>query len=581
MESSPMLTLQTDARICRPEADRAGGAQLVDLTGERVRIEGDSLRALDLLDAPRLEYLDLSACRPGLFLALARCPRLQRIDLPQGDAGAIIHWDRHAVAGTEAVIHGPVEHLDLCGRGYAFGLPGGRADPRAWQGARITSSLVHFIAAGEEALVWLGAESSFAVPQLSIPQQARSAYIHGLGVAAVQVRDGAALQYLALDQAADLQQVSSATPLRGLTIERAERLEQVHAEGEAVQLKHCGDLEGGVYLRGSWQHALLDDTALSEESGPQIEQVVARGGRRGPVNSQQGRLRPWLSKQRRAPPQPSEVPLLLEAAQAGERRAGDTLISWAESVSRRNVLFALQTLYSLIECPEAAAERIWRARESLARRFRSHHAGNSEWAWNLPEDLLEETLCTDFRIFSRCRGRVAGTQGLDVHLRNTPRSREMRILASIAGDRQLPGEERWLAEELLRELLGVAASEAVGQPRGPGHMGPPSDLGPLLRWIIERCERQLADDLLAWLNRAVRVDRRVRYLAELAIHGHAPSRSAAMAIGLGASPSAQSRHQERGAGQAVRQRAMAAALAPARSERLADSRPEAGEEERQ
>ena len=571
---------QAEARMVRPEPDRAGGAQITDLGDASVRVEGPFLRALDLLDAPQLEHLDLSGCRPGLFLALARCPRLQRIDLPAGEAGAVIHWDRYGAAEAEAVIHGPVEHLDLCGRGYAFGLPGGRAGAGPWRSARITASCTAFAAAQEEALALLGTEGMNATPGaevLAVPSPARSVYVQGAGVDAVRIPEAAVLEGLALERMPGLREVASAAVLPGLTVERAERLEWVRASGEALQLRHCGDLIAGVGLEGAWTHALLADTTVSDDTAPDLAQVVVRGGERDVPNAGR-RPHPWLAEHRRAPVQPSEVPLLLEAAQAGEARAGATLIRWTESVPRRNVLFALQTLYSLLECPDADAEGIWQARETLAGRFCGRRPRRTEWAWNLPEDLIEEALAVDFRLFARCRGRVAGTKRLDVHLRNTARSRELRLLAALAGDRRLPAPERTLAAELLREAMAVAARGLVGTSRGRGALGPPSDLGPLVRWIVEQADLRLADDLVAWIEHTVTVERRVRYLGELAAHGHAPSRAAALAIGLGRVPSGWRWRQAQRRAQAVRQQAMAVALAPARSDRLAEPDPDTGEE---
>lgn len=564
---SPPADGPSDFRVVEPAPDRAGGARMTDLTGRRVRVESVGLRALDLLDAPRLEHLDLTGCRPGLFLALARCPHLQRIDLPPGAQGAILHWDRHGDNSAEVLIHGPVEHLDLCGHGYAFGLPNGPAGVWPWQGVRITCSPERWSAADEEALVWLGTEASSTVSVLTVPQQARSVAIHGVGVGAVEVGEQAALAYLALAQAPDLRSVSSAAPLLGLWLERLGHLERVQASGKALQLKYCGDLAAGVQLEGAWSDALMVDTAVAENAQPRLGRVTVRGGERAMGRAPAKRARAWLPENRRAPLQPSEVPPLLEAAQAGEARAGATLIRWAEGVPRRNALFALQTLYGLLERPDAEHERIWQARNTLARRFRSRRPRMPEWTWNLPQDLAEETLRMDFRIFARCRGQAAGTQRLDVHLRNAPGSREMRVLASVAADRRVPIEERTLAGELLREVLGVAAGGLVKTPHGPGHLGPPSDLGPLVRWIIEQADRGMADDLLAWIERVVPPLKRVRYLAELATHGHAGSRAAAMALALDPSPG-QRHHQEQA--QHLRQRAMAAALAPARSDRLAD-----------
>ncbi|MCG5541936.1 MULTISPECIES: hypothetical protein [unclassified Halorhodospira] len=564
---SPTQGAEPEPRVVQPEPDRNGGVRLTDLGGRCVRIEVASLHALDLLDAPRLEHLDLTGCRPGLFLALARCPHLQRIDLPPGERGAIIHWDRHGSVETEAVIHGPVEHLDLCGRGYAFGLPGGRAGTRSWQGARIGTSPAEWPVATEQALVWLGTGGTPVT--LTIPPTARSIAIHGAGVEALEADASAAVEAVDLQQVPDLRRVTLAPPVHALTVQRAERLEQVQANGEALQLKHCGDLIAGVHLDGAWSHALLADTTIRDDTAPALERVEVRGGERPRERGQPSRVHPWLPANRRAPLLASEVPLLLEAAQAGEQRAGTALIRWAESVPRRNALFALQTLYSLLERPEPPLGRIWQARTTLARRFSSRRGPRLEWGWNLPEDLIEETLRMDFLLFARCRGQVAATMRLDVYLRNAPRSRELRLLACIAADRCIPTDERHLAAALLREALAVTARGFAGPHRGRGRQGPPSELGPLVRWIIEQADRPMADDLIRWLERVVTVEKRVRYLGELAAHGHAPSRAAALAIGLQPPPS--NWRWRRDTGQALRQQAMAAALSPPRSNRLAES----------
>ncbi|BAU58708.1 hypothetical protein HH1059_20020 [Halorhodospira halochloris] len=560
--------IQHERRVVQPEPDRNGGARLTDLGERSVRIEAASLHALDLLDAPRLEHLDLTGCRPGLFLALARCPHLQRIDLPAGEPGAVIHWDQHGVIDNEAVIYGAVEHLDLCGRGYAFGLPSTGAAARSWQGARICTTPASWFAATEQALIWLGSECTPV--KLKIPQPARSIAIHGPGVEAVEAREDAALEAIDLHQALDLRQITLASPLYGLAIERAERLERVLASGEALQLKYCGDLLSGVLLEGTWSHALLADTTIRDDTAPVLEQVVVRGGER-PIGQGQARhVHPWLPENRRTPLLASEIPLLLEAAQAGERRASTALIRWAEAVPRRNVLFALQTLYSLLERPDPPFERIWQARQTLARRFSSSQRPRPEWGWNLPEDLIEEALRMDLRLFARCRGQVTATMRLDVHLRNAPRSQVLRILAAIAADRGVPTAERSVALDLLREALAVAARGFIARPRGAEYQGPPSDLGPLVRVIIEQADRSMADDLLTWGERVVTLSKRVRYLGEFAAHGHAPSRAAALAIGLQCPPSGQHRRWGAEQAQAIRQQAMAAALTPPRSDRLAD-----------
>ncbi len=554
-----------EPRVQRPEPDGAGGAQLTGVPDRALRVEGPSLQALDLHDAPELERLDLRACRPGLFLALARCPRLHRIELPEGAAGAIVHWDRHGAVAGEAELEGPIAHLDLCGPGYAFGLPGGAADPRPWRGARLTGSPERLASAGEEALIGLGPAVDAAAPPLRLPATARSVVLHGVGVAALEAGAASALAYLAIDRAPALRRLAVAGRIQALSLARCERLATVQAAGEALQLKHCGATAPGVRLDGHWDHALLEATALDEASDVRLEHGHARGGAASAQAVARGRLR-TVGPECRHELAPGEVPLILEAAQAGEPEARAVLIDWAQAVPRRHARHALQTLYELLDTPVGAPAPLWSAREALAKRLRSRAARADEpWRWDLPEDLLEEALVMDFRLFARCRGQAEGPQRLEVLLRNSPRSRELRLLALVAADRRVPEAERALAAALLREALGVAAQGLVARtPR------PPADMGPVVRWIVGQSDRAMADDLVAWLGEALPARRRVPYLAELAAHGHAASRAAAMAIGLEASAS-----QRGGARrQAVRQRAMAAALSPPRSQRLAEPGPD-------
>lgn len=97
------------------DLDGGGGTRLHGLEG-MVRVTGDSLRALDVDDSPRLEALDLSGCRDDLRLHLTELPGLKWLQLPAGPTGATIELalppDYAPIAPL--VIAGPVADFGLC-----------------------------------------------------------------------------------------------------------------------------------------------------------------------------------------------------------------------------------------------------------------------------------------------------------------------------------------------------------------------------------------------------------------------------------------------------------------------------------
>ena len=218
--------------------DGGGGICLTGLSGQ-IRIESQSLRAIDLVDCPDLVGIDLSGCGDDLRLRLVEPRRLRWMRLPTGPSGSTVELELPSrfVPVTPLIIQGLIADFDLCAQwlfhpwcldalkmklplnGLFIGPPGTslahqRADLHIMVGRAVRHQHLALDCRGVARLMLMGAQ----VEQLQL--------------------DNASLALLDIDECRKLRAVTGRFQARVARVSLCRRLERIGGGGQRLELDH-------------------------------------------------------------------------------------------------------------------------------------------------------------------------------------------------------------------------------------------------------------------------------------------------------------------------------------------------------
>lgn len=577
-DESEALALITPDRVAP-----SGGTFLDGLEARHLRWGEGDVRALDVSACPELVTLDLRSIPQGVCLSVAECPRLRRVRLPPAGAN-IVHWDFTGAVAVAAELEGPVEHFDARRdpvRGvdstrsvavpFKASLPQAGDGAGPWHSVQVTGDAERAAATEAEGLLWLATGALPVDWRPTSGSRLRSAWIAGAGVRSVHVGTPY-LRALEIEDTPALEEVSSRYPLTRLTVRRAPKLSALRGGGYGLRLHGAG--AGSIDCDGAWDEVNLRRAGLAESSVRKLGNVRASEPGAAVQALVRARLRRAREGARGVLLRPHEVPLVESLALGGDPRARALLLRWARGAARKHAVRALESLARLSRRWRGRRE-VWAARCALYQRRRSaQRASDGDvWAWSLPADLREEGRRADFIVLARCR-HFAEAAPLDAYLRTSTHPRDLCALARIALDETLPNNIRHYAERLLRAVLG-GAGERPGAERRAWWLDDVSEgFDEVVRWLVVRGEPRSADGFVAGVLPRLRPERRLAGLRELVLAGHAASRTQAMQLAHARARVRRMPGTPPGAGPSEQrarwtQQAMATALLPARTQRLA------------
>jgi hypothetical protein len=365
-----------------------------------------------------------------------------------------------------------------------------------------------------------------------------------------------------------LNAVEGAGNCRRLTLARCPRIQRISVSGQVARLDHCATEREPLAVAGSWSrlvvlgtHApgldapgvghlfLRDSPAIRHASLGAFTGLTLKGGSRLSTDHPGQAAR--LDEQ--------AVSGLLERAAEGEAAAERMLHEWCgQAVGPREMLDTLRALARFAE-RHAAPELLWTLRCELAaaNRKKAAHAGVSpgeavaaaqrHWHWRFPADLEQEGWEADVRLWVACRG-WAPVQRCG---RLLVRDRRLVPVVALIG---CLGERPW--DDDLRTLLLRALSYRYRHLCWGTDAEHRAQLGRLVQAALTLRDTAVAQGVANLVVCMLAPDACLRLLGPLVSAGHGGARALAMSFtraGGGAEPD-------------MRARAMAVALAPARSE---------------
>mgnify|MGYP000211547026 CR=1 FL=1 len=576
--------------------DHADGAELRAEAAGAVRIPDPHLQALDVVDSPNLERLDLRGAAPGIVVTVARCPQLSWVRVPEAPPGAEIHWDDPRSAPAVIRIEGAVAGLDAALGDAALRLPR-RSGPQPWHGALLTRAAQPPDPLGAEALCWFGPGSegppplgAGSDPGASVPV----ALSPGQTPAVLCLSDGAwtalaapassPLAQLRIERTPALRYIAVPEGVERLEVHQAGALERIEGAGRVLSLSRCGGSDSPVELSGAWAQVHLAHTGIDAAAAARSGRLSGFGttavAHALAAHYQEGR--PGSGK---GLPRES-VATLLNAAEIGVAEAAALLLDWAGEAPRRDAAYALQGLLRLARTPAAPVSEaaLWQARCRLRRRLGQRLRERPRlWQWDLPADQRLEAESADHWL--AVQAHQAGVDVLEALAAEVidPQALLVVMRQFVSGAPTLPVLNGPHPPEdhvqMRRELAEALFHRALVQPawlRPPGRGGPSiqSDhalevLRYALRHILARGSVPLADALADCLGGYLHGHQALPLLEALTEHGHAPSRAQAMAIALGGPDAHPARRRPEEQAE-LRRQAMGVALAPAVDQQLAD-----------
>ncbi len=494
--------------------------------------------AVDVVDNPGIEVLDLRHCSAGVHVAIRRCPRLSRLLLPDCGDGATVHVD-FGECRPRLEIRGQVADFDACwldprhGGSLQLNTPSGRPKRGPLRHAWIGD--VDGISADAELVMIVdpGCTEDF----LELPNVRELAVYDTPTLSGIRLptqRPNAAMR---LVRCPDLEYLAVTNTMRRIRVEYCPRLREVVGGGATLSVSHgSSDVETldarGVWLRSRLAYcptrAIFADLTETVSIGlcPNMARVRALAGSH--VVFWGDRL-PVVEGGASIVLEPLTDQMLVEAIGSEHPDLHEAVIAWCERrIKPARALRALQLLAAALETG-CDPERIWHARTVLGanvrgpRRFERVHLRG--WTWPLPGDLSDRGWAADLRIWHGCRLHVPEAAAYEIvltahgdpeHLlalagawrEATPRSEDDRLFAGLLRraltsgatfgspiDVQRKGTQGpWPLDE--NRLKSVIEALAAGR-RRPTRVGLPAILAD---WIARRLPGESGFDLLGLMR---------------------------------------------------------------------------------
>ncbi|MCG5549219.1 hypothetical protein [Halorhodospira halochloris] len=572
--------------------DDALGGEVRGSSEVALQVAEAQLRALDVVDCPQLEMLDLQEAAPGVVVTVSGCPRLRYLKLPDHAPGSTVYWDYGGKGRVDLALDGAIDEIDLNLRGEALGIPQ-RCGSQPWFGARITdsSSIPDPLAA--DVLYWLDPicdEHTQEQGQPVSPTSRERACAHVMLTKeqtpkALIIRREK-LRLLSISERAELEQLHIMCPsiscikgsegyadigpsgIQRLAIDSAANLSTLCASGHSLDLRNCGGALAPVTLYGGWAQIKLADTSLHLGKGCSIQKLQGIGE----LTVEQ---HPFSRRLSRVPHSThatdkrldaghmsvEHVFVLLEATEDGDIDASGLLWNWVQQAVREHVHYALQVLWRLAQLmpDRATLKKIWRLRcrlrHKVSRRSTLGISSNPSGV-RLNRHVKGEMADRQLAVFCRHHGiNVISDLVAETKLGHLS---VLRLEASWLKDEA----QRKLADEVLRRCLEQWQDRRPARRQG-------EEMREQVLDALRLGSRARADAVTKFIARNIDDELALELLQPFVERGHVPSRTHVMAIGLGKSSQFAKSLIETEKSSGLRQQAMHLALSKPLNNQLA------------
>ncbi len=407
--------------------DTAGGAGLAHFPGQTLEVDEPGVFALDIIDAPNLEVIHLKRLKPHTrpHLVLSNLPRLQRIILPSGHPGAIVHFNSEK-APRPFVIAGMVSEIDAAWENTQLRLESA-PNHQHWSRVICGHPDDNLPEPAGNGLVILNGNMPANQDQLTLGPDNDWLLTDVAGLRHVQIntRGKAVLQ-----QIPDLRTVNSSGHGLTLDISQAPMLKRVSGVGERFTLHQKKQTERELTIADQWQHARIHSSRLQTLRFPNgaslaLHHCNALHNVEVPLDADVecfGALPASLLHSARFYFDESSLNASFERLKNGDNSELPGILSiLANAYEREQVVLSLQKLHALCEMG-VAPDLIWNTRRELTTRHRDNRARNKRsnrpfneaamakadlfWHWRFPEDLAPQGWEADLKIWEHCQPTV-------------------------------------------------------------------------------------------------------------------------------------------------------------------------------
>lgn len=407
--------------------DTAGGASIAGFPGTVLEVDEPAVFALDILDAPNLESIQIkrlkSLKRP--HLVLNNLPELSKVDLPSGHPGAIVHFSSEN-APKGFVISGMVSEIDAAWDTVQTRLESA-PNHHHWSRVVCCPAIEKPAQPSGNGLVMVTGDMPPEHDQLTLGAGNDWLLLNIGGLRHVQVNtSGKAV----LQQVPDLRTLNGSGHGLVLEVYAAPALKRISGTGERVIVYQKLAIAKELTIADNWKHARIHSKTLRSLSFVSGESLALHH-----CNALQqvnlplgmdvecfGALPAPLMASARFYFDESSLNTCMERFRNGETDQLSGILSiLANAHEREQVVLSLQKLQELCE-HGVAPDLIWQTRRELAARHRENRGKSRRarrpfneaamakadlyWHWKFPNDLAPQGWEADLKIWHYCHQAV-------------------------------------------------------------------------------------------------------------------------------------------------------------------------------
>jgi hypothetical protein len=407
--------------------DTAGGASIAGFPGTVLEVDEPAVFALDILDAPNLESIQIkrlkSLKRP--HLVLNNLPELSKVDLPSGHPGAIVHFSSEN-APKGFVISGMVSEIDAAWDTVQTRLESA-PNHHHWSRVVCCPAIEKPAQPSGNGLVMVTGDMPPEHDQLTLGAGNDWLLLNIGGLRHVQVNTSgkAVLQHVP-----DLRTLNGSGHGLVLEVYAAPALKRISGTGERVIVYQKLAIAKELTIADNWKHARIHSKTLRSLSFVSGESLALQH-----CNALQqvnlplgmdvecfGALPAPLMASARFYFDESSLNTCMERFRNGETDQLSGILSiLANAHEREQVVLSLQKLQELCE-HGVAPDLIWQTRRELAARHRENRGKSRRarrpfneaamakadlyWHWKFPNDLAPQGWEADLKIWHYCHQAV-------------------------------------------------------------------------------------------------------------------------------------------------------------------------------
>lgn len=411
------------------QIDTAGGCTIKGFEGEELTLSDSHRYAVDILEAPALKVIKIKSLMAGKppHLVLANIPNLERIELPAGHPGAVIHLNSER-APKPFTIEGLVSEIDGAWPGVQFRQTASGCREN-WSRVTLRHVAKDVRTPDDAELVIMTAPAPAQVEHLTLGGHSDWLLTDIEGLSHLQINTSG---YVALDQLPALRTVFSSDHRLQLSLSQTPRLKRVAGCGEILSIRQSDWKEKQLTIDGRWKHAKIASDRLEQLSFKDGRSLTVYHCSRlkvvdlalGMDIECHGALPAPLAESARFFFDEATLNHNIDALRAGEMSVLPvTLRVLGGAHEPAQVVHCLQQLAELCALG-IAPEKIWECRRELSARHRNARSrrktrglrplnqaamakADFNWHWHLPDDLGPQGWEADLEIWVYCRKTVS------------------------------------------------------------------------------------------------------------------------------------------------------------------------------